>query len=50
MQGFIQEKTGSENGPFTKIGHLKTYPKIKNYNAIFHTRSAENEFTRKKIH
>ena len=28
-QGFIQEKTGSENGPFTKIGHIKTNPSRK---------------------
>ena len=25
-QGFIQKKIGSENGPFTKIGDLKTSP------------------------
>ena len=47
MQGFIQEKIGSENGPFAKIRDLKMDPKIKNYNAIFHIRSASNEFTKK---
>ena len=28
-QGFIQEKIGSENGPFTKIGDFKTDPSQK---------------------
>ena len=46
-QGFIQEKIGSENGHLTKIRVLKTDPKIKNYNVIFHNRSAANEFSRK---
>ena len=36
-----------ENGPFTKIGDIKTNPKIKNYDVIFHTHSTANEFTRK---
>ena len=49
-QGFIQQKNESENGPFKKIGDLKTDPKIKSYNVIFHTRSAANEFTRKLLH
>ena len=44
-QGFIQEKIGFENGPFTKICYLKTDPKIKNYKVIFHIRSAANQFT-----
>ena len=70
-QRFIQDKIGPENGPFTKIGdlktdsseksailkrtllakirYLKTDPKVKNYNAIFHTSSAANEFTRKRL-
>ena len=59
-QRFIQEKIGSKNGPFTKIGDLKTDPaqkletfntnsKIKNYNAIFHTCSAATEFIRKLL-
>ena len=30
MQGFIEEKIGSENGPFTKINDLKTDPSQKN--------------------
>ena len=38
----------SENGPFTKIRDLKTDPEIKNYNVIFHTRFATNEFTGKR--
>ena len=29
LQGFIQERIGSENGPFTKIGDLKTNPSQK---------------------
>ena len=48
-QGFIQEKIWPENGPFTKIIHLKMDPKIKNYNVIFHIRSAANEFTGKLL-
>ena len=57
MHGFIQKKIRPLNGPFTnisdfkmalnEIGDLKTDPKIKNYNIIFHIRSATNEFTRK---
>ena len=57
FQEFIQEKIGPENRPFAKISDfktdpsqksdLRTGPKIKNYNVIFHTRSAINEFTRK---
>ena len=56
-QGFTQEKIGSQNGPFTKIGYLKIDPlqksdlkmdpKIKNYNVFFYSRSAANEFTMK---
>ena len=41
---FIQEKIGSENGPFTQMRDLKTDSKIKNYDEIFHTHSAANEF------
>ena len=29
-----------QNGPFSKIRDFKTDPKIKNYNVIFHARSA----------
>ena len=36
-----------ENELFIKIRNLKTDPKIKNYNVIFHAHSAANEFTRK---
>ena len=41
--GVQPEKTGYENGPFTKD------PKIKYCNAIFHIHSAANEFTRKLL-
>ena len=37
-----------QNRAFTKIRD-KTGPKIKNYNVIFYTRSAANEFTRKLL-
>ena len=40
---------GPSNGPFTKIRDLKTDPKIKNYNVIFHICSATNEFIRKLL-
>ena len=56
VQGFIPEKIGSKNGSFTEIGDLKTDPSqksdtlnltLKNYNVVFHARSAGNEFTKK---
>ena len=58
VQGFIEEKIWFENGPLTEIDDLKTDPsqkseilhmdsKIKNFNVIFHIRSAGNKFTRK---
>ena len=46
-QRFIQEKIGSENRPFTKIGDLKMDLKIKNYNVMFHICSGSNDFARK---
>ena len=46
-EGFIQKKIRSENGAITKIRDPKTDTKIENYNVIFQTRSAANEFIRK---
>ena len=36
-----------QNGSFIEIGFLKTDPKFKNYNVIFHICCATNEFTSK---
>ena len=52
----MKDKIGSESGPFTKIGDLKTDPSqksetlnIKNYNVIFHYNSGANAFARKNF-
>ena len=41
------QKSLALNGSFTKIKDLKTDPKFKNYNVIFHICSAANVFTKK---
>ena len=40
----LHEIRRPENGPFTKIGDIKTDLKIKIFNVIFHTRPAANEY------
>ena len=51
-ENWVQKRTfhknwWPQNRSFTKIRDLKNDPKIKNYNVIFQTRSAANEFIRK---
>ena len=47
MQEFIQEKNPVRKQTVNENWRFKTDPKIKNYNVIFHTHYAANEFNKK---